>query len=344
MFGGRASFAIGKEGRGDRREEGRGDRREEGRGDKRAAFTLGGSVSGYASMEQEGAREDEVWKTATNSKTFRSAFAQELELEDLTVRGAMVSRRDSRVEEEEGCVHGATDCSVCRVADEEVEAVRRENQRLKAQMAKVQGDDERHAKLQGEIDQLTWKLRKMEESRRVYEDATSQLGSFLELVSSQLTVSGRFKHGSLSLPPEEDGSVAASPVPREPRQRRARSAAGGERRRRAGGSDTASDLGGRGAPDSVSESTDSELGRRELTRGGEKRSTLSRVRTFLRREKKYKFTEEECARQASKARCGAGGCGIVWYDVFWYGMIWSFMVSYSMVWSGTISKVRQTSR
>ena len=43
-----------------------------------------------------------------------------------------------------------------------------------------------------EVEQLTWKLRKMEESRRVYEDATSQLGSFLELVSSQLTVSGRW--------------------------------------------------------------------------------------------------------------------------------------------------------
>ena len=42
------------------------------------------------------------------------------------------------------------------------------------------------------MEQLTWKLRKMEESRRVYEDATSQLGSFLELVSSQLTVSGRW--------------------------------------------------------------------------------------------------------------------------------------------------------
>ena len=93
----------------------------------------------------------------------------------------------------------------------------------------MQGDEERHAKLQAEVEQLflfalpflfislfelqqlficpesfyshlftfeveqlTWKLRKMEESRRVYEDATSQLGSFLELVSSQLTVSGRW--------------------------------------------------------------------------------------------------------------------------------------------------------
>ena len=59
------------------------------------------------------------------------------------------------------------------------------------QIERVQGDEERHAKLQAEVEQLTWKLRKMEESRRVYEDATSQLGSFLELVSSQLTFSGR---------------------------------------------------------------------------------------------------------------------------------------------------------
>lgn len=55
----------------------------------------------------------------------------------------------------------------------------------------MHGDEEKHAKLEAEVEQLTWKLRKMEESRRVYEDATSQLGSFLELVSSQLTVSGR---------------------------------------------------------------------------------------------------------------------------------------------------------
>ena len=60
------------------------------------------------------------------------------------------------------------------------------------QIERVQGDEEKHAKLEAEVEQLTWKLRKMEESRRVYEDATSQLGSFLELVSSQLTVSGRW--------------------------------------------------------------------------------------------------------------------------------------------------------
>ena len=51
------------------------------------------------------------------------------------------------------------------------------------------------------MEQLTWKLRKVEESRRVYEDATSQLGSFLELVSSQLTVSGRWGMEINSIPP-----------------------------------------------------------------------------------------------------------------------------------------------
>ena len=65
--------------------------------------------------------------------------------------------------------------------------------------------------------------------------------------------------------------------------------------------DSASDLGVVGrAPDSVSESTDSDLGPRLMTRGGEKRSTLSRVRTFLRREKKEKLREEE--KTVSKAR------------------------------------------
>ena len=102
----------------------------------------------------------------------------------------------------------------------------------------------------------------------------------------------------------------------ERRQRRARSLVGGERRRRSshlvrettsdlGGvaviRDSASDLGVVGrAPDSVSESTDSDLGPRLMTRGGEKRSTLSRVRTFLRREKKEKLREEE--QTVSKAR------------------------------------------
>ena len=187
--------------------------------DERSTTVSGytGSVSGYASMEQD-SKEEEVWRKPNTGKQFRSAFAQELEMEEGAARGqqseairgrdsmqATMSSREPRVE----CVHGNSDCAVCAVTDEQVEAVRRENLRLKAQIERVgsqfkhlhcppdqiervQGDEEKHAKLEAEVEQLTWKLRKMEESRRVYEDATSQLGSFLELVSSQLTVSGRW--------------------------------------------------------------------------------------------------------------------------------------------------------
>lgn len=186
--------------------------------DERSTTVSGytGSVSGYASMEQD-SKEEEVWRKPNTGKQFRSAFAQELEMEEGATRGqseairgrdsmqATMSSREPRVE----CVHGNSDCAVCAVTDEQVEAVRRENLRLKAQIERVgsqfkhlhcppdqiervQGDEEKHAKLEAEVEQLTWKLRKMEESRRVYEDATSQLGSFLELVSSQLTVSGRW--------------------------------------------------------------------------------------------------------------------------------------------------------
>ena len=129
----------------------------------------------------------------------------------------------------------------------------------------------------------------------------------------------------MSLPAEDDvGEESLSPIVErqavERRQRRARSLVGGERRRRStlvrdtnsdlgGVRDSASDLGVGGnmvgrAPDSVSESTDSDLGPRLMTRGGEKRSTLSRVRTFLRREKKEKVREEESGNKtANKARC-----------------------------------------
>ena len=145
---------------------------------------------------------------------------------------------------------------------------------------------------------------------------------FAFLVFSTFTF--RFQRGSTSLPVEDEGGEESlSPrVERsqavERRQRRARSLVGGERRRRStlvretasdlGGvavRDSASDLGVVGrAPDSVSESTDSDLGPRLMTRGGEKRSTLSRVRTFLRREKKEKLREEESGgKTGSKTRC-----------------------------------------
>ena len=100
-----------------------------------------GSVSGYASMEQE-SREEEMWRKPSTGKQFRSAFAQELEMEEGAARGAEVIRgRDSMAtmssRERMECVHGSVDCAVCAVTDEQVEAVRRENLRLKAQIERV---------------------------------------------------------------------------------------------------------------------------------------------------------------------------------------------------------------
>ena len=96
-----------------------------------------GSVSGYASMEQE----ETVWRKPSTGKQFRSAFAQELEMEEGATRGqseavirdSMQRSRETRLE----CVHGNSDCAVCAVTDEQVEAVRRENLRLKAQIERV---------------------------------------------------------------------------------------------------------------------------------------------------------------------------------------------------------------
>ena len=112
--------------------------------DERSGYT--GSVSGYASMEQEsGSREEEVWRKPSSGKQFRSAFAQELEMEEGAARGQQseaIRGRDSMAtisskEAAVPCVHGNADCAVCAVTDEQVEAVRRENLRLKAQIEKV---------------------------------------------------------------------------------------------------------------------------------------------------------------------------------------------------------------
>ena len=110
--------------------------------DERSGYP--GSVSGYASMEQEcSSKEEEVWRKPSSGKQFRSAFAQELEMEEGAARGAEVIRgRDSMATMSSPiktmeCVHGSVDCAVCAVTDEQVEAVRRENLRLKAQIERV---------------------------------------------------------------------------------------------------------------------------------------------------------------------------------------------------------------
>ena len=111
--------------------------------DERSGYVTG-SVSGYASMEQEsGSREEEVWRKPSTGKQFRSAFAQELEMEEGAARGQSeaIRGRDSMQatmsSREVECVHGNADCAVCAVTDEQVEAVRRENLRLKAQIERV---------------------------------------------------------------------------------------------------------------------------------------------------------------------------------------------------------------
>lgn len=74
-------------------------------------------------------------------------------------------------------------------AQEDFLRVKQENARLKFEIEKHKHEEERFNKLQLEIEHLTCKLSKMEQSRHVYEDASSQLGYFVELFSNQLAVS-----------------------------------------------------------------------------------------------------------------------------------------------------------
>ena len=87
-----------------------------------------GSVSGYASMEQE-SREEEMWRKPSTGKQFRSAFAQELEMEEglALARGSEVLRGQNSVAISKPalveCVHGMVDCAVCVITDEQVETM-----------------------------------------------------------------------------------------------------------------------------------------------------------------------------------------------------------------------------
>ena len=87
-----------------------------------------GSVSGYASMEQE-SREEEMWRKPSTGKQFRSAFAQELEMEEglAMARSSEVLRGQNSVTISKPalveCVHGMVDCAVCAITDEQVETM-----------------------------------------------------------------------------------------------------------------------------------------------------------------------------------------------------------------------------
>eukprot|EP00092_Neocalanus_flemingeri_P000027 GFUD01000027.1.p1 GENE.GFUD01000027.1~~GFUD01000027.1.p1 ORF type:complete len:382 (-),score=92.57 GFUD01000027.1:31-1176(-) len=177
-------------------------------------FALGGSVSGYTSMGST----DNIWATAgrdlfiwkapeavidthkdmvNNKKVFKSAFAKELEVksfieekrsEKLPELGKCLSCNTSDLgSERRSLVDKEEQNLVLTKALEEFLRVRAENESRKTKMKTYNQRDERYKKLELEVEHLTWQLSKMEQSRLVYEDATHQLGSFLELVSSQLT-------------------------------------------------------------------------------------------------------------------------------------------------------------
>merc|ERR1712045_1051090 len=66
--------------------------------------------------------------------------------------------------------------------------IKQENIRLKCEIEKQRVEEERYEKLQYELEHLTNRLHKMEENRQAYEDLTEQLGSYISIFSSQLSL------------------------------------------------------------------------------------------------------------------------------------------------------------
>jgi len=169
------------------------------------------------------------------SSPFKSSFAKELEEENLNhsvrIKKCSQKERDPSFKSDFAVnIHCVGDCrtvnapcprkSMCqgtkKVVKVEIPAtfdsetidefsrVKLENEILKLKLKSFNQDDEKYKKLQCEIEQLTWQLSKMEQSRLVYENATNQLGSFLEMVSTKLTVSKPNEDAE----PEADGRVS----------------------------------------------------------------------------------------------------------------------------------------
>lgn len=177
-------------------------------------------MSGYTSMGSAdniwaaAGRDLLVWRAPQNAldnhdeedekvnapKVFKSSFAKELEVKtttqsyiedrfnDKSELGRCLSCNTSDLGSEKRSLADKEEQTlVLSQAMEEFLRVKTENERLKNKMKTYNQRDERYKKLEQEVEHLTWQLSKMEQSRLVYEDATHQLGSFLELVSSQLT-------------------------------------------------------------------------------------------------------------------------------------------------------------
>jgi hypothetical protein len=101
-----------------------------------------------------------------------------------------------------------------RKAQEDFLRVKQENARLRFEIEKHKYEEERYNKFQLEIEHLTCKLNKMEQTRHMYEDASDQLGYIFELFSNQLALSpygtevGRSdatRRRSRTIVPEDDG-------------------------------------------------------------------------------------------------------------------------------------------
>jgi len=174
-------------------------------------FAVGGTVSGYGSLGSaesltpETSSASKVWSSESKREqpapamteelqslsqaraSFKSSFAKELHQENIkSSTGQDTDFKSSfavRVNSEENSVSDKPE-----VDGDEYVRVKRENDLLKKKLLDYSKEDEKYKKLQFEIEQLTWQLGKMEQSREVYETATNQLGSFLELVSNRLTI------------------------------------------------------------------------------------------------------------------------------------------------------------
>jgi len=182
------------------------------------------SMGSIESLSGDLHREKKVWSTediistdmpavppTQTTNTFKSSFAKEL-LEENTSH-FLQAKKGSKYQSDptytsDFAVKIGTD-DVCQTKDsfykankeiveisdivpkepiDEFSRVKLENEILKLKLKSFNQDDEKYKKLQMEIEQLTWQLGKMEQSRLVYENATNQLGSFLEMVSTQLTL------------------------------------------------------------------------------------------------------------------------------------------------------------
>jgi len=162
------------------------------------------------------------------SSPFKSSFAKELEEENLNqsirIRKSLQKDDDPAFKSDFAVnIHCVGECvteTACKTSKkvvkveipatldmetrDEFSRVKLENEILKLKLKSFNQDDEKYKKLQSEIEQLTWQLSKMEQSRLVYENATNQLGSFLEMVSTKLT---NTKVGE-EADPEADGRMS----------------------------------------------------------------------------------------------------------------------------------------